>query len=121
MVSILQHHLDKLIIVQLSIAILQYQTLTIVDMEASRYIYRKKYGTRTGVAELMCDQLDGTCSKEKDLFKDGYLPRNGNLLRYGDCCMFGNSPRVSDRLRDGDHPRDGDSPLHCGSPWHLQG
>ena len=25
-----------------------------------------KYGTRTGVAELMCDQLDGDCSKEND-------------------------------------------------------
>ena len=77
------------------------------DSNCCRDIYINKYGTRTRVAELMCDQLGGDCSKENDHAKDGYRTRNDN------CHRFGNSPRVSDCLRDGDSPED------CGSPWHL--
>ena len=44
---------------------------------------KNKYGTRTEVAELMCDQLGGDCSKENDHSKGGYRPRNGNHLREG--------------------------------------
>ena len=68
------------------------------DSNCCRNIYINKYGTRTRVAKLMCDQLGGDCSKENDHSKDGYRPRNGDHLRDGDCHRFGNSPRVSDCL-----------------------
>ena len=35
-----------------------------------RYTYKNKYGTRTGVPELMCDQLDGDFSKKNAAKRD---------------------------------------------------
>ena len=34
------------------------------------FINKNKYGTRTGVAELMCDQLDGDFSKKNAAERD---------------------------------------------------
>ena len=45
---------------------------------------KNKYGTRTGVAELMCDQLGGDCSKENSQSQEDYRPRNGDHLREGE-------------------------------------
>ena len=66
------------------------------------HVLKNKYGTKTGVAELLCEQLDGDCSRKNDCSKEDYIPRNGNYLRYG------NSLTDSDSLRDGHHPRDVD-------------
>ena len=83
------------------------------DSTCCRNIYINKYGTRTRVAKLMCDQFGGDCSEENEHSKEGYRPRNGDNLRDGDCYRPVNSPWVSDCLGDGDSPDD------CGSPWHL--